>query len=329
MSEKNVNKIQRTILVVDDDPDSILMVKTALEWEGYQVETASSGKEALERLNTLTPHLILLDVNMPEINGFETIKVLRSKSEYVSIIFVSGESKPEDVIKGLDAGADDYVCKPFDIKELMSRVRAQLRIKDLQDELKAANEKLRLQVEIDDLTGLYNMRSLYSRLDGELERARRYKRCVAVVMMDMDNFKNVNDMHDHLFGSFVLAEVGKIIRENIRNQVDFGARYGGDEFLIVLTELDLEGAKNFSERLRKRIFDYEFKNDKHSMKVSSSLGFAITGFEDSTIDARSLVRTADRALYNAKESGRNCICYVDFQETKDDSQVPKSQLLKP
>lgn len=323
---KNVKNHQRQVFVVDDDPDSVIMVKSALEWEGYEVQTASSGEEAVERLKSWSPHLILLDINMPGFNGLETLKFLRSKPEYVSTIFVSGQSKPSDVIKGLDSGADDYVTKPFDIKELMARVRAQLRIKDLQDELKLANEKLKLQVEVDDLTGLFNMRSLYSRLDHELERARRYSRSVAVVMMDMDNFKNVNDEHDHLFGSFVLSEVGRLIRENIR-KVDFGARYGGDEFLMVLTEIDLNGAKLFTERLRKTIENFEFKNDKHSRRITSSLGFAITRAEGSKIDARSLVRIADRALYDAKEGGRNCVSFVDMAKSEKDEVVPPSELV--
>ncbi len=317
MQEKKDNS-HRKILVVDDDPSLIKMLEKALGWEGYQVQVANNGKEAIETLNTWFPHLVLLDINMPEINGLETLRHLRSRDKYVSVIFVSGKSKPEDVIRGLDSGADDYVCKPFEISELLSRVRSQLRIKDLNDQLKKANDRLQELVDIDDLTGLYNMRSLYDKLDNELDRGRRYKRSVCVLMMDMDHFKSVNDEHDHLFGSYVLSEVGRIIRGNIRT-VDFGARYGGDEFLIVLIETDFEGASRFAERLRSMISDSEFKNDNHSKKLTISVGFAITDAEYSNVSARELVRFADRSLYKAKEGGRNRVFALDLAEDKKES----------
>jgi diguanylate cyclase (GGDEF)-like protein len=301
----------RKILVVDDDPQSRLIVSKALQYEGYQVEQADSGESALKKMQEGDPHLVLLDVSMPGLNGLDTLKLLRDRNRYVSCLFVSGKSDTEDVIRGLDAGADDYICKPFDTLELLARVRSQLRIKDLNDRLQVANARLKELVDIDDLTGLFNMRSLYKKLDFEIERAQRYKRSVCVIMMDMDKFKSVNDTNDHLFGSFVLAEVGKIIRGNIR-KVDFGARYGGDEFLIVLTEIDKQGAEVFSERLREKIEKHLFKNDNAQMHLTSSLGFAIASPSEHKIDARTLVRYADRALYKAKEKGRNRVESYDF-----------------
>lgn len=302
---------KRKVLSVDDDPESLKLIKKALEFDGYRVETASSGSEALSKISEWEPHLVLLDVSMPGLNGLETLAFLRSSNEYVSTIFVSGKSNPEDVIMGLDAGADDYICKPYNPLELLSRIRCHLRIKDIRDELTRANARLKELVDIDDLTGLFNMRSLYQKLDYELDRASRYNRVVSVVMMDMDHFKSVNDENDHLFGSFVLSEIGNIIKENIR-KVDFAARYGGDEFLIVLTETNIEGTRTFCERLRSRIENYEFKNDKHSRKLTSSLGFAITEAGSAALDARAFVRYADRALYKSKEMGRNRIEHYDF-----------------
>lgn len=305
---------KRKILVVDDDKDSLVLAERALSYEGYQVRTAGSGRAALEEINTWHPHLVLLDVSMPDLNGLETLNQLRTKDEYVSTLFVSGKSDTEDVIRGLDSGADDYIRKPYDVLELLARVRTQLRIKDLNDSLKKANDRLKELVDIDDLTGLFNMRSLYKRLDFELDRARRYKRGVSVVMMDMDHFKNVNDTNDHLFGSFVLTQVGKIIKENIR-KVDFAARYGGDEFLIVLTEINAEGAAAFTERLRSRIEKFEFKNDSHSIRLTASIGYVLVTPSSTTVDAKSLVRYADRALYTAKEKGRNRVETCNFDES--------------
>lgn len=300
------------ILVVDDDVDNLTLVARSLEHEGYRVERASSGEEALDKLKNVQPHLVLLDINMPGISGLETLKMLRNREGgYVAVIFVSARNETEDIIRGLDFGADDYICKPFDPMELLARVRAQLRIKDLTDRLAIANARLQELVDIDDLTGLYNMRSIYSKLDNEIQRAKRYSRAVAVVMMDMDNFKQVNDLHDHLFGSFVLSEVGKLIHANIRT-VDFAARYGGDEFLITLSETTVEGASLFAERLRSKIAAHVFVKDSNSMKLTVSMGVAVVEPAIHALDAKSLVRYADHAMYEAKRTGKDRVCTFDM-----------------
>lgn len=311
-----VDNKKRKLLVVDDDETHRTLVGKALEFEGYQVRTADSGEVALSLIEQWRPHLILLDIDMSGLNGLETLGKLRIRQdEYISVIFVSAKSQTDDVIRGLDAGADDYICKPFAVLELLSRVRSQLRIKDLHDNLKKANDRLQELVDTDDLTGLFNMRSLYKSLDAELDRARRYNRTVGVIMMDLDHFKRANDENDHLFGSFVLAQVGRIIRDNIR-KVDFAARYGGDEFLLVLTEIARDGAATFANRLRERIEQTEFKNDLHAIHLSASIGLAVVNPNERQVDARSLVRYADRALYLAKERGRNRVEVFDFATLK-------------
>jgi two-component system cell cycle response regulator len=297
----------RLILVVDDDDDNLKLVSKTLEYEGYRVERASSGEEALAKLKHISPDLVLLDINMPGLSGLDTLKRLRLRESYVSVIFVTARAETKDVILGLDSGADDYICKPFDPYEMLARVRAQLRIKDLNDRLSDANERLLQLVDIDDLTELFNMRSIYPKIENEIARARRYGRAVGVVMMDMDDFKRVNDQNDHLFGSFVLSRVGKLIRENIR-QVDFAARYGGDEFLIVLLETSREGAERFGERLRSVIEAHKFQNEGCAMRLTASLGIAVLDPSSPAIDARSLVRLADDALYAAKADGKNRVC---------------------
>lgn len=306
----SVQQIRR-ILVVDDDVDSVEIIAEALNWEGYEVRKCLSGQEALEIMRAWSPDLIVLDVNMPGISGVETLKTIKKQDPFVAVMFISGATSTDDVITGLDAGADDYIPKPFDPLELLARVRTQLRIRDLNEQLRVANESLKELVEMDDLTGLFNMRSLYQKLDQELHRARRFQRQVCVVMLDMDKFKSVNDGHDHLFGSFVLSEVGKIIRGILR-AVDIGARYGGDEFLIVLTETTKEGAQRFCERLRDIIQNYVFSNGEDQIRLTASLGFAITPVGEWDTDARSLVRTADVALYESKRAGRNRVCFREI-----------------
>jgi diguanylate cyclase (GGDEF)-like protein len=311
----------RRILVVDDDHEMVEVIQLVLENHGYQVKACFSAMDALELLDTWQPHLIIIDVNLPRLNGMDAVKRLRSHPEHFSVIMISGNNAPEEVIAGLDAGADDYISKPFDPKELLARVRAQLRIKDLNDQLLRSNARLKEMVDTDDLTGLLNMRSLYTRLDYEIARGKRYNRTVCVVMMDMDHFKSVNDGHDHLFGSFVLSEVGKLIKGSIRN-VDIAARYGGDEFLIVLTEIDRESAHLFCERLRFKIEEYLFQNGPDEMNLTTSIGFAITDPNSPDIDAKQLVRVADWALYDAKRSGRNRVCYFDLAEHPEFMQQP-------
>lgn len=307
------NNNERRIMIIDDDPNVAEVIDVFFSSEGYLIKTLLTAENLQAEIESWHPEIILLDVNMPKISGLQALQIIRNQTNYIGTVLISGNNATEEVVAGLDAGADDYITKPFDPDELLARVRAQFRIKDLKDQLLISNQKLKDLVDIDDLTGLFNMRSLYGRLDYEIARGKRYNRTVCVVMMDLDKFKNVNDGHDHLFGSFVLSEVGKLIKYTIRN-VDIAARYGGDEFLIVLTEIDQNGAHIFCERLRKKIEEHLFENGPDNIKLTTSIGFAITNPKDPDIEAKQLVRVADWALYDAKRSGRNRVCYYDIAE---------------
>lgn len=304
----------RRILVIDDDKDSLEIMLEPLRWEGYDARGVTTESEAHKLIESWIPHVVILDWMAPSMAGLRVLRSVRERLSHVSCVFVSENSSTEAIIEALDSGADDYIVKPFVPLELLARIRSQLRIRDLHEQLLFANEKLKELVDTDDLTGLFNMRSLYQKLDFEMERARRFNRDVCVVMMDMDYFKTVNDGHDHLFGSYVLSEVGKIIRANTRN-IDIPARYGGDEYLMVLTETNHEGAMLFCERLRKNIEMTTFRSGADSIKLTASMGFAIT-VPGESISARELVRRADHALYQAKRNGRNQVCFYKPEESK-------------
>lgn len=308
----------RRILVVDHEPQSLDLLLEPLRWGGFDARGVTSSEIALHLAATWKPHVVLLEwIPSVDISGF--LRKLKSYVPHASVLFVSSNSSTESIIAGLDAGADDYVVKPFVPLELLARIRTQIRIRDLHEQLASANEKLQELVDIDDLTGLYNMRSVYQRLELEMDRARRFGRQVAVVMMDMDYFKTVNDGHDHLFGSFVLSEVGKIIKANVRN-IDIPARYGGDEFLIVLSETSKEGVLQFCERLRESVAKTTFINGADSIKLTVSLGFSVTQLGEA-ISPRELVRRADHALYDSKRTGRNRVSLYQGEDVASGTNV--------
>lgn len=294
---------EKRILVVEDDPSSSEILEEALVSAGYEVDTAANAEEAFAKVKFWKPHLVLSDHDMPGISGLEMLKKLRQNSFYVTLVFVSGRSDSKIIVEALKEGADDFIKKPFRIDELLARVEANLRQNEVHQELLEANEKLQDLVDIDHLTGLYNMRSMYDKIDYELKRAFRYKSQVACIMLDMDHFKTVNDTNDHLFGSYVLQRVGEMILHNIR-EIDFAARYGGDEYLIVLGDADETAAKVVCERIRKAIEMHEFRDGDNHIKLTVSLGYSLSKPSES-LDSRALVRAADHALYEAKRSGRN------------------------
>lgn len=308
---------EHKVLIIDDDKDNRRLVSRLLEHEGCVVEQAQNGMEGVQILSEFKPDLVILDINMEGLNGFQTLKIIRQREEFISVIFLTSKRDTEDVIRGLESGALDYICKPFNPLELIARVKCQLKFKESQDELREANQKLLSLVDIDDLTGLYNMRTIYDRINNEIERARRYKHSVAVFMMDMDDFKHVNDNHDHLFGSFVLAQTGKLIKETIRS-VDFAARYGGDEFLICLVQTEPQGAMRFADRLRKKIAQHEYVNGDDRMFLTASFGGCIIDSGKSFMDAQTMVRMADAKLYEAKANGKD---RVETDIITDTSQI--------
>jgi two-component system, cell cycle response regulator len=300
------------ILVVDDHPDNLEIIKARLESRGYQVETATNGQEALDQVAENPPHLILLDVMMPLIDGYEVARRIKADGTlpFIPIILVTARDSTQDKVEGLDAGADDYLTKPINFSELEARVRSMLRIKRLQDELdqknrelEVANRRLRRLSITDGLTDLFNHRHMHELLHEEYERTKRSGEPMAVAMLDLDRFKQVNDTYGHPTGDVILYETGRILRDSAR-EIDMVGRYGGEEFIVILPGTDEEAAAQFAERVRQAVAEHVFRDEATEVKMTVSAGVAsFPG--DGAPYPEALIREADGALYGAKEGGRN------------------------
>ena len=300
------------ILVVDDHPDNVEIIDARLSSRGYLIESASNGQEALDKVHANPPHLILLDVMMPLMDGFEVSRRIRGDSSlpYIPIILVTARGETEDKVEGLDAGADDYLTKPINFPELEARVRSMLRIKKLQDELdrqnrelEEVNERLRRLSITDGLTGLFNHRHVHELLHEEHERIKRSGKPLGVVMLDLDRFKLLNDTHGHPTGDLILAETARIMRENAR-EIDMIGRYGGEEFIALLPGAHEEDAVLFAERVRVAVENFVFRDGAKEIRMTVSGGVASGGASDYAAPDE-LIKRADKALYAAKEGGRN------------------------
>jgi two-component system cell cycle response regulator len=301
------------ILLVEDNPLTQNIMTTTIRKAGNEVVCAENGKKAMELMKSQFFPIILADWMMPEINGLELCKAVRQNSNdlpgYVYIIMLTVKDSKEDIISGLEAGADDYLTKPVNNAELIARLNTGKRILELEGSLKRANEELRILSITDPLTGCYNRRYLATGLPHEIKRARRYNRHLSVVLCDIDHFKKVNDNHGHYTGDLVLKEFSACIRESIRANVDWIARYGGEEFLIVLPETDINGAIHLVERFRGNLRKKEIKSQEAKIVITASYG--VTGFDSKTpeekISTDCMIEMADKYLYQAKRAGGNMI----------------------
>jgi len=309
----NKNTARFKVLVVDDIPLNRKLQKTYLEAEGYKVLVAEDGVQALRRIEEESPDLILLDIMMPKMNGFQVCQQIKNNenNRFIPIIMVTALNELEDKVKGIEAGADDFICKPFNKLELLARVKSLLRIKHLHDELelkikelKIAQSKL-LQLAITDgLTGLHNYRYFKQQLVQEITRAKRHNINVSIAMIDIDFFKNYNDTHGHPAGDIVLKKIADLLRNNIR-KIDIAARYGGEEFSLILVETNRQAAGIVANKIKNLIeqhkFDYE--ETQPNGKLTISMGLATFPHDATTPDE--LVTIADKRLYLAKKAGRN------------------------
>ncbi len=306
------------VLIADDSIVSRHVLEATLRRWDYEPIATTNGNDAWELLQRDdAPHLAILDWMMPGLTGLEICKLVRSRAKepYTYILLLTARSEIGDVIEGMEAGADDYITKPFEYNELKVRLRAGRRIVELHSELLVAREKLRVQATRDSLTSIWNRPSILEILDRELVRSIREKRPLGLVMFDLDHFKNVNDTHGHLAGDSVLRETASRISGTLRPYDSFG-RYGGEEFLIVLPGCDERSTRAHAERTRQALAAERFDVGGISINVTASFG-ATTFMPDLCSTARELIRTADDALYQAKSEGRNLVLYRDLQDDPD------------
>ena len=284
------------VLIVDDSADAIAIARARLQNEGLELLSATSGQEGLDAARRESPDLILLDVDMPDLSGFDVCRTLKADPELcmIPIIFLSGSGGHDEKIIGLDLGAVDYVTKPFDAFELRARVRAALRTKRLQDLLIRYSH-------IDPLTELYNRRALMERLQQEWERIQRHGGSLAFIMGDIDHFKRVNDRYGHSEGDRVLCTVAMAIVSQCRES-DTPVRHGGEEFAILCPETDAEDAAKLAERCRAQIADARIQLGGSKVGVTVSFGVADSNGAKSPEE---MIQAADDALYQAKQNGRN------------------------
>lgn len=293
------------ILVIDDSRLISHVAKTILTKQGHEVILAQDGLTGLQAAKSECPDLILLDLIMPVMDGYQVCQELKKEkgTQEIPIIMLTSKAEPADKVRGLELGALDYVTKPFDEGELVVRVNIQLRLKQLYEALQEKNRQLQELANKDGLTGLYNHRYFHDQLCKDFLRARRYHESLSCVLLDIDYFKKFNDTYGHQTGDIVLSSLGQVIKDTVRDS-DFAARYGGEEFAIVLYHTDGPAAFHVAERLRQVVEHCDVRDKDNVLHVTISLGVATFPHEQIR-NHKQLVECADKALYKAKENGRN------------------------
>jgi diguanylate cyclase (GGDEF)-like protein len=284
------------VLLVDDSAIMHMAIRELLDGESLEFHSAHSGESGLAMASTLKPDVILLDIEMPEPDGFEVCRRLKWDAElrHIPVIFLTAHDSTEHKVKGLDLGAIDYITKPCNVAELQARVRVALRIKYLMDLLATT-------ARIDGLTGLWNRTYLDHRIVTEIALVNRHASRVGCMMIDIDHFKSVNDRFGHRVGDQVLREIADCLRSGCRVE-DVVGRYGGEEFTILTPGVE-EGLLDLAERLRREIAAKVFTAGDHKFHVTASFG--ITDSREGPVEA--MIDRADKALYAAKAAGRNCV----------------------
>ncbi len=304
------------ILVVDDNPTNLLVLSQTLKEVGLKVRVSMDGESALEQVADEAPDLILLDIQMPGIDGFETCRRLKENhlTSDIPVIFITANNGTENIVKGLSLGAVDYIIKPFQKEEVLARVQVHLRLRLLarkvQEQaiaLQIANHRLEQLVNLDGLTQVANRRRFDEYLEKEWQRLAREQEPLSLILCDIDYFKRYNDFYGHQAGDTCLKQVAKAIEQSLRRPADFVARYGGEEFAVILPNTSFEGASHVAASIQNSVAQLNISHaaSQVASHITLSLGISTT-VPTATISDTALVAAADKALYEAKRRGRNC-----------------------
>ena len=295
------------VLVIDDVRQNLILVGNILEEAGYNTTFASSGHQGLVRAKLANPDLILLDLMMPNIDGLKVCELLKSDLNLaeIPVIFLTASNDKQHLIEAFSQGAVDYVTKPFNKLELLARVKNHLQLKDTQQQLKQALSELEQLVKIDFLTGIYNRRSFFALAQEELKRSQQNLNTFSILMLDLDNFKTINDSYSHVIGDLVLKNFVEIINKNLNNNTYF-ARFGGEEFIMLLPKTNLSEARKIAENLIKKVAQETLIIEEFLIEITVSIGGSNYRETDKSVEM--IIQRADHALYEAKKTGRNRVC---------------------
>lgn len=290
-----------SILVVEDNTENLRMLKNILEESGYTVRPAPSGKIALSAAQAIVPDLILLDIKLPDIDGYEICKILKENPETmdVPIIFLTGKTETQDILKGFDLGAADYVIKPYVIPILIARVKTHIKLRMQKKELQELSE-------IDKLSELPNRRRFDSFLESEWRRCLRERKPISLIMGDIDCFKLYNDKYGHLYGDDVIRRVAGIMKMYGKRASDLPARYGGEEFALIMGNSDADYVLAVAQSICKKVEELHIPHEmsKAGDFITLSLGIAEI-VPDKSANPDTLIARADKMLYHAKNDGKN------------------------
>ncbi|MGL5033152.1 MAG: diguanylate cyclase domain-containing protein [Microcystaceae cyanobacterium] len=327
-----VESAKETILIVDDSPDNLRVLSLMLSTQGYQVKKAVSGRFALQSLEMIKPDLILLDINMPDMDGYEVCQILKDKCQVhdfadIPVIFISASHGVLDKVKAFRVGGADYIAKPFHLEEVLARVENQLgrnrlyKVLQQQNEqlkveiderskvevaLLEANEQLSLLASLDGLTGIANRRKFDEQIEAEWQRAKREQEPLSLILIDVDYFKKYNDTYGHLLGDDCLRKIAQVLHHVSKRATDLAARYGGEEFVLVLPHTNSQGAQELAKRIQKAIAAQRIPHQNSLVNdyVTLSIGIA-TVTPNLAMEMLDFIHAADQALFQAKSQGRD------------------------